>query len=287
MEKIIDIEERIPTLKKRRVRRTNRKFSVLIVVFIFVLAVLLYFQSPYSDIKNINVNGAQLVSDSYYIEGSTLTKGQSMWDFKVADVEKTLKHDKWIKSVDVQRKWLRTVNIEVKEWRKVAYLESDSTYYPLLENGEKFEQQDVSAPIDAPIFVGFTDEKVIEKLVKQLAKLEPEVLALVSQINTNTASLDPNAIKLFMNDGYEVRAIISTLANKMNYYPSMVVQLTEKEKGIIDLEVGSFFRPFNDEYNQLDLQITDKDSEVDSSAQDGEQEKTVEGEVAEDEQQED
>ncbi len=275
MEKVIDIEDRIPTLKKRRKKRTNRKFIVLILLFFIVLAVLLYFQSPYSNINKITVNGAKLVDNEHYVETSTLALGKSMWGFKIEDVENLLLKDKWVKEAHVKRNWLRGVTIDVKEWKKVAYLAGDGTYYPLLENGERFEQKGNDTPIDAPVFIGITGEKTIKKLVAQLAQLKPEVLALISQVNTNSNDTNPNAVKLYMNDGYEVRAVIQTLAEKLNYYPSIVAQIANLEKGVIDLEVGSYYRPFNEEYNKISI-------DMEANA-DGEM---VDQEVTEDEQQE-
>ncbi|AJK89087.1 cell division protein DivIB [Lysinibacillus fusiformis] len=275
MEKVIDIEDRIPTLKKRRKKRTNRKFIVLILLFFIVLAVLLYFQSPYSNINKITVNGAKLVDNEHYVETSTLALGKSMWGFKIEDVENLLLKDKWVKEAHVKRNWLRGVTIDVKEWKKVAYLAGDGTYYPLLENGERFEQKGNDTPIDAPVFIGITGEKTIKKLVAQLAQLKPEVLALISQVNTNSNDTNPNAVKLYMNDGYEVRAIIQTLADKLNYYPSIVAQIANLEKGVIDLEVGSYYRPFNEEYNKISIDM--------EANEDGEM---VDQEVTEDEQQE-
>lgn len=257
MEKVIDIEDRIPTLKKRRKKRTNRKFLVLILLFFLVLSVLLYFQSPYSDIKTIHVKGAQLADESYYVKASKIVEGQSMWGFKVKDVEQALLKNKWVEDVQVKRNWLSKVTIEVEEWKKVAYLAENGTYYPLLENGKRFEQADDNIPIDAPVFIGITSEKKIEKLVKQLALLKPEVLALISQINSNESETNPNAIKLYMNDGYEVRAVISTLAEKLNFYPSMVAQILHLDKGIIDLEVGSSFKAYNKAYNQVELDMSE------------------------------
>jgi len=241
-----------------------------------VLAVLLYFQSPYSNINKITVNGAKLVDNEYYVEKSTLALGKSMWGFKVEDVEKILLKDKWVKEAQVNRNWLRGVTIDMKEWKKVAYLAGDGTYYPLLENGERFEQKGNDTPIDAPVFIGITGEKTIKKLVEQLAQLKPEVLALISQVNTNSNDTNPNAVKLYMNDGYEVRAIIQSLADKLNYYPSIVAQIANLEKGVIDLEVGSYYRPFNEEYNKISIDMeTNADGEM------------VNQEVTEDEQQED
>jgi len=275
LEKVIDIEDRIPTLKKRRKKRTNRKFIVLILLFFIVLAVLLYFQSPYSNINKITVNGAKLANNEHYVETSTLALGKSMWGFKIEDVEKLLLKDKWVKEAHVKRNWLRGVTIDVKEWKKVAYLAGDGTYYPLLENGERFEQKGNDTPIDAPVFIGITGEKTIKKLVEQLAQLKPEVLALISQVNTNSNDTNPNAVKLYMNDGYEVRAVIQTLAEKLNYYPSIVAQIANLEKGVIDLEVGSYYRPFNEEYNKISIDMeANADGEmVDQEVTDDEQQK--------------
>ncbi len=282
MEKVIDIEDRIPTLKQRRKKRTNRKFIVLILLFFLVLAVLLYFQSPYSDIKSITVNGAQLADEQYYLEASTLAPGKSMWGFTVKDVEQTLLKDEWVQEAHVKRKWLRGVTIDIKEWKKVAYLAGDGTYYPLLENGKKFEQAGDNIPIDAPVFMGITGEKTINKLVEQLARLKPEVLALISQVNTNSNEANPNAVKLYMNDGYEVRAVIPTLADKLNYYPSIVAQIANLEKGVIDIEVGSYYRPFNDEYNKVSIDMEDNPD----AKEDNPDENAANQEVNEDEQQE-
>ena len=55
-------------------------------------------------------------------------------------------------------------------------------------------------------------------------------------------------LTVFMDDGYEVRAMISTFAEKMAYYPEITAQLHDHEKGVIDMEVGTFFTPFSKVY---------------------------------------
>jgi cell division protein FtsQ len=46
-----------------------------------------------------------------------------------------------------------------------------------------------------------------------------------------------------MNDGYRVIADSRTIANKIKYYPAIVSQV--KKKGVIDLEVGAFWRAYS------------------------------------------
>ncbi|MBD8035527.1 FtsQ-type POTRA domain-containing protein [Solibacillus sp. A46] len=259
MEKIIDITERVPTMKKRRRRRTNLKFLALVTVFLFVIMILLYFQLPYSDIKKINIKGAQLKEDTFYIEQTNLNIDDSLWGFKIPDVQQKIAQHEWVKSVEVRRKFLNEVEITVEEWQKVAYISKDGEFYPMLDNGVVFNEPNAIVPIDAPIFLKFEDESLRKKLLKELAKLKPEVLSLISQINANPSEADPYSITLYMNDGYEVRADANTLAEKLNYYPSIVAQIENEEafeKGVVDIEVGSYYRPFSDEYS-----LVDKDSE--------------------------
>lgn len=267
MEKVIDITERVPAMKKRRKRRTNFKFIALITIFLLIIVVLLYFQLPYSNIKKIDIKGAALREDAFYLQQSTLQVDDSLWGFKTSEVEQSIAENEWIKSVDVKRKFLNDVEITIEEWQKVAYISKDGEFYPMLENGVIFSEANEIIPIDAPIFLEFEDEALRKKLLKQLAELKPEVLSQISQINANPSETDPYAITLFMNDGYEVRADANTLGEKLNYYPSIIAQIEQQEvfeKGVIDIEVGTYYRPFSDEYTLI--------SDVEAESEEGGQE---------------
>ncbi|MEO4053616.1 FtsQ-type POTRA domain-containing protein [Solibacillus sp. CAU 1738] len=265
MEKIIDIEDRIPTLREKRRKRTNIKFIVLTTVFVFILFLLLYFQSPYSNIKKIEVNGSVIESELFYLKQSGLKQDDSMWGFRKNEVEAALMENNWVKSATVERKLLTKVIIQIEEWQKVAYISKDNHFYPMLENGVILEEQSELLPLDAPIFLSFEDEDLRKRLLKELVKLDKEVLALISQINATPTSTDPFAITLFMNDGYEVRAEITTLASKLNYYPSIIAQIESTEgyeKGIIDIEVGSYYRSYSDEYASMKFDGAGEGQEV-------------------------
>lgn len=256
MSKIIDINDRVPARKRKRKMRTNIKFTVLLSIFLSSILCLLYVQSSYSKIQQINITGNVLLDEESYLNLTSIGVNDSMWGFKTDEIEGEIEQNKWVQDAIVERKLLTTVNITIKEWPKVAYIEQDQILYPILENGYVFDKVRVTDPIDAPLFIDFSDEKLIKKIVKQLAKLKQEVLALISQINSNATESDPYGIVLYMNDGYEVRAEVSTFASKLNYYPSIVAQIEKEEvyeKGIIDIEVGSYYRPFSGEYKSLSL----------------------------------
>lgn len=251
MEKVIDIEDRIPTFKERRRRRTNKKFSILLFLFVTTLLIVLYFQSSYSQIQSITVNGASLLSDEQYIEQSTLQLGESMWGFRENKVTEMIEQNDWVESAKVKRTWLTGVEIQIKEYKKVGYEENGEGLHIILENGKTIEPEGQVVPIDGPILSGFNKEKIRVRLIKELKNLDSEVLLTISQINYKPTENDPYSIQVFMNDGNEVQAIIPSFSEKMNFYPSIVSQLEPDVKGIIDLEVGSFFQPYKEVYNNV------------------------------------
>ena len=99
MEKVIDLEDRIPTFREKRRKRTNFKFIFLTTLFLLLLLMLLYFQSPYSKVKTINVSGDGLVAATYYEELSGVKVGDSMWGVKSNEIIGNIESLDWVKSL--------------------------------------------------------------------------------------------------------------------------------------------------------------------------------------------
>ncbi|MGE7917770.1 cell division protein FtsQ/DivIB [Viridibacillus sp. NPDC093762] len=250
MEKIIDIEERIPTLRERRKKRTNQRFTILLAIFGIILLALLYFQSSLSHIGEIKVIGGQLKKAEYYTKHSNIRVGDSLWGFKPKKIEETLQKKDWVESVSVERNWLNTVTIKVKEYDKKAFIKNGGQYNLVLQNGVIYSLDEIPRDLNLPILVGFKEDALLLKMIKQLDKVDPELMTLISQVNAVPTKSNPYAVRLFMNDGFEVRATIPTLAEKLKYYPSIISQVKKGEKGVIDLEVGSFYRSYSSEYGK-------------------------------------
>lgn len=246
MDKVIDIEERIPSLRDRRKKRTNRKFVALLIIFLTLLAILLYSQSKYSEIQTITIKGAVLFNQESYQAASGLANGDSMWSFDTRTVAQKLEKLEWVEGASVKKNWLTGVEIELKEYVQMGYLDRGNSYQIVLSNNLALKQP--VTVIDGPIYSNFDDEKKRGKLIDQLTDIKPEVLQLISQIILDSEEQDADFVTLYMNDGNEVRGILSTLADKINYYPSVIAQLEKDQKGVIDMEVGIFFRSYADAY---------------------------------------
>lgn len=261
MEKVIDIEERIPSMREKRRRKTNRKFIFIVTIFMLALLVILYFQSPLSRINKITVSGTNLYDEAYYLTESELALDKPLWGFSIKDIEKAIRKIESVQQVEVSRKWLREVEVNITEWNPIAYLEEDGQYGLLLENGEIFSRDALLPEEDAPILNGFTDSENKKRMTAQLMKMESSVYQLISEIIYKGTADRPNNITVYMDDGYEIRAIIPTFAEKMAYYSEITAQLQDHEKGVIDMEVGTYFTPFSELYNPGKEEESEEESE--------------------------
>ncbi|WP_158232438.1 cell division protein FtsQ/DivIB [Sporosarcina sp. P13] len=258
MDKVIDIEDRIPSLRKKRKRKANKKFLLLVAIFLLVLLALLYFQSPLSDVHDISINHTTLNDSESYKNQSGLYTGQSFWSFRTRDIEKNLLKITGVKEVSVSREYWNDVSIKVTEWKPVAYIENKTQFDLLLENGERMETKDPEALLHAPILSGFTESAVIERMIQQLQEMDNSVFQLISELRYK----GDDKIEAFMNDGYEVHAAILSFADKMSYYPDIIAQLPKEEKGILDIEIGVYFKTYTDYYKEPEQQLLKEDGPV-------------------------
>ncbi|MBB4824019.1 cell division protein FtsQ [Sporosarcina luteola] len=246
MDKVIDIQDRIPSMREKRRRKTNKKFIFILAVFCIALLFLLYFQSPISKIGTIKVKGALLQNENSYIEKSGIQPDGSLWGFKLHEVQETLEGLEGVQKVSISRKWFNDVVISITEWKVVAYTEEKGQYNLLLENGNTFHGQTTKPNV--PILSNVKDTKDAQRIIKQLLKMDKNVFQLISEIISIGDEVDPDSLIVYMDDGYEVHADIPSFAEKMDYYPEITAQLSGYEKGIIDMEVGTFFTPFSEAY---------------------------------------
>jgi cell division protein FtsQ len=246
--KIVSLEERIPKLKQHRKKKANRRLTFLLSLFLLLILAVVYFQSSLSQVKDIVVTGNHLVSEDYILNKITIEKGTSVWSVDKSQTKHELEKIPEISSAEVKLHLPNTVRVVVEEFEKAAYLINETKFYPILENGDLLDSRDLNAlPTDAPILIGFKEDQVLKDMVSELKDVPSEIKNSISEIVLAPKKTDPYHVSLFMNDGYEVSASIRTFSEKMVHYPSIVSQLDPSAKGVIDLEVGSYFREYETE----------------------------------------
>ncbi|EHL76801.1 hypothetical protein HMPREF1015_00747 [Bacillus smithii 7_3_47FAA] len=248
--KIVSLEDRIPRLTEYRKRKANRRLILLLFLFFLLVLSVVYFLSPISHVKEVIVSGNHVLKTKDIIKWSNIENGMSIWKLNKDDVEKRLKKIPEIKSPDISVRFPNRVHIKIKEMKQIGYLANGDTYEPVLENGRVIKEKTVKIPKQLPILFDFKKDDVLKEMVKSLNELPVEIVNSISEIHYTPKKTDRYHITLYMNDGYEVRATLETFSKKMVYYPSIVSQLDPKVKGVIDLEVGTFFQSYKGEKKQ-------------------------------------
>lgn len=243
--KVVSIEDRIPKLKKIRKKKANRRLVVSLSIFFILIGCVLYFLSPLSHVRHINVSGNQYFSEEQIIKLSRINKHQSIWKIDTAQVTKQIKENPEIKSVKVTPIFPNSIEIKVTEHKKMAYLLNGKHFYPILENGKILRGvETVEIPAYAPVLINFQEGTVLKQLLSGLRKIPKDIQNSISEIHYTPTKPDKFHITMYMNDGFEVQATTQTFSEKMVHYPAIVSQLDPNVKGVIDLEVGSFFKAY-------------------------------------------
>ncbi|WP_164215379.1 cell division protein FtsQ/DivIB [Virgibacillus sp. YIM 98842] len=260
--KIVSIEDRIPKLKQARKKKANRRLVFYLSIFFFLISIIVYLQSPLSYIKTIEVTGNTFLTDEEVIEISELQTNTNIWTINKEEIAEQMKDNPIVESAEVNRILPRTVEISLKEFEHVGYVEEENSYSPILRNGNILESMNQSNPNgDAPILIGFTETEYLERLANELAELPDSISNLISEIHWSPAEENRDKLLLYMNDGFLVDGTIRNFAEKMEVYPSIAGQLDEEEKGIIHIGVGAYFESFNEPPNEDDAVNEDSGSD--------------------------
>ncbi|MDR6124272.1 cell division protein FtsQ [Bacillus sp. SLBN-46] len=253
--KIVALEDRIPKLKEQRRRKANKRLVLLLFLFFTMIVIIAYTQSPLSHVKTIRIEGNEVYSDSEIISKSGITKTTNIWKVKKSEVSSRLQGLSEIKGTDIKIQWPNTVQIQVREHKRIAYLKQESNYYPVMENGKILkDRNEEKIPVNSPILFEFKEGAALNEMVKELENLPSEILNSISEIHYSPKKTDQYHISLFMNDGFEVSATLRSFSEKMIHYPSIISQLDPNKKGIIDLEVGSYFKAFEPEVEEKEVE---------------------------------
>lgn len=231
--------------KPKKKRNINyKKWSIILFSATIIFLVASYLISSKSDVKEIVVNGNEHLSTEEILERSEIKEKDKMYLTSEGKAEQNISLLPIVESITVERDFPNTVNITVKEFEVVAYVESKGRYYPVLENVQILRGFDMT-PTDAPI-IHFFDGVEFEGMVKSLNQMNPQILAMISEIFYRPNEEANARIQLYMNDGQEIIADYNTIGDKIDYYAGMKKEIGNK-KGLIDLEVSNTFLPYSSE----------------------------------------
>ncbi|WP_270181790.1 cell division protein FtsQ/DivIB [Alkalihalobacillus sp. CinArs1] len=243
--KVVTIEDRIPTLKAQRKQRANRRLIVYLSIFFFLILLIIYFQSSLSHIRTIQVSGNHFIATKEIEKLSGLDQSVSFWNINKKEVASQIESSKEIANADVTRQFPATVNIEVTENERVAYLKKGTNYFPILQTGTILDALGKGdTPVNAPILLQWDESTELSEMAGELTKVKMSVINRISEIHYEPKENNAFNLTLFMSDGYEVRTSIRSFAERINNYPLIVKELKDKPKGVLFLNEGSWLEPY-------------------------------------------
>lgn len=259
--KVVSLEDRIPKIKQNRKQKSNRRLISFLSLFFILILLVIYFQSPLSKVSHVDVTGNDMVSKEEILSMSGITSSTGYWNVKEENVKEQVTKHKKIKDLQIEKRLPGTIIIKVEEYARVAYAEKNNAYFPFLENGNILDAVPDTIPADAPILVNWKSGEEIRDMASELMKLPDSIANSISEIHHTPTESDPWRITLFMNDGFEVSASVRNFAEKMLLYPSIASQLNPDVKGVIHLEVGTYFKAYNGETEELEGENSSNENE--------------------------
>ncbi len=237
---------------KKGLKKKVKSFFFSLFIILIVGSVF-YFTSSMSKLSVIYFDGLNYVSRSELLQLTGVTYQASFLTLDTKKIAESISKHPLIKDVNVQKKGLNQLLIEVKEKDIMGCVELDSGFRYVLSDGKLVENnQSVKVTCQGTVIYGLTEETLEESIlslfIQSMAELEPTFINLIKEIHYQPMYGDINRFSLFLKDGNTVNVNSYSMVNKLKYYQTMVdkvASLYEGVKGTYHLDVGDHFEPYS------------------------------------------
>lgn len=224
--------------KKKKIKRIIKLITLLMIIIGGVVFALV---SPIFNIKEINVVKNEQISSDTIVSLSQLKTGQNIFKYSSKKVEKEIKTNPYIESVNIKRKFPDKIEITVTERQKNYNIEFLNGYAYINNQGYILEISEQR--LELPIIQGISteEEKIVEgnRLNEQdLSRLEIVIQIMkiceTYDLNKKVSKIDisdKNNYVIYMEEEKKTVYIgdESNLSNKMLYIPTILEENKGKE----------------------------------------------------------
>ena len=229
-------------------------------------AITFYFVSPISHIQKVDVSGNKRVEKTAILKDLNLNQQ----DYTITTLfnknhfeKKVLKSNKNIKDINIKVNLNGNVAVFVKENASLGYVVRKKMYYQVREDGTFDKKSSSQVDGNLPVLRNFSNDKTLKEFLGEYSQIPNEVQDDVSEVDFAPTKHSSQRVRLYMNDGNQVLAIIPTIAKKMKYYPEISADMTKR--GILNLEVGAYSTPYKDSNSSSEKNSSKKDVSESSS----------------------
>ena len=220
--------------KKVKVKKFSFKRLIILLLVLYVVVYSLYylFKMP---IKNIYIKGNEIITDNEIINVAGIKDYPPLFKLSNNKITKKLKTIPLIKDVNIKKNVFGKLTITVNEYKILFYNLNNEKL--ILEDGKEIEDQSLYKGV--PTLINYVPDKLYKRLIKSLLKVDPNVLALISEIEYSVSKSDDEVIDntrfiLRMNDGNTVYANLINIKN-LNHYEEIYSTLND-QRGYLYLD---------------------------------------------------
>ncbi len=222
-------------------RHVYRALPVLILSSI-LLILAIYFISPYSKLKNIEVTGNKQLSKTEVLDASSIQKEDytlTTYLSQKAHARNIKLSSLWVKKAEISYQFPITFKIKVTEYTVVAYDYSGEQYFPVLSSGEEIATPVKKSQLPKSyITLDFSDKAMLKKFVQQLSSISDTIKSEIQTVQHTPSKATEDLLTITMTDGNKILVPLSEVAKKLPYYEKIKPQLTETS--VVDMEAGIF-----------------------------------------------
>lgn len=244
---VIGLNTITPVVKKGTVKKSKKEnkkskaIKYLCIMFLIIIAILLFFMSPIFTLNEIEIKGNSKISTSECLELSQLEIGQNIYKLNKMQIKNNLKQNAYIEKVSISRKLPDKIEITIKERKATYQLELENNEYAYINNqGYILEKSNIK--LENIIITGFStkieninvgnrlDENDLKKLETVLKIVDSaqnnDILSTITKIDIE----NKNEYKLILEGEKKIVYLgdASSISTRMLYLKAIL----EKEKGI-------------------------------------------------------
>lgn len=240
------LQQTLPKLTAKQMQGNRRRYFSVIIPFAVIVLIALYTISPLSKIKTVTVVGNHDLSSSEVQKITNIKPGRyinNVVKSPNAALKAGQKKNPQLKSLKVQRTGLRSVKLTISEYPVIGVINRNGKQQVLLSNG-KYRRPNGSLT-NFVTYSNFGNAPVHLKITAQeIGTLPAAIHHSISDASFAPTKLNPDRIRLLMNDGNTVYVTADQLGKKMKYYPQIVTKM--QGNGVIDLQYGAYSYGYGD-----------------------------------------
>lgn len=220
--------------KKVKVKVTKKKLkikNILVTLLIIILIILITIDITRLPVKNIYIEGNNILSDKTIIELADIGNYPPYINTYFTNIKRKLLTNDYIKSVNIKRTLSRKIYIEIEEYQPICIYKNKLILSSTNAVNNTYN-------IDYIPYVINDIDEMYDKFVNKFTKVNKDVLLKISHIEYKPNEVDKERFLLYMTDSNYVYITLSKI-DKINKYNSIIQEL-ENKKGIIYLDSGDY-----------------------------------------------